>query len=133
VEERADGTALNVFDVSAGTWGTPITGAGLDFQGDGLEAGDFVYAATVSAQADLNMWDASATTSVSISSTTGDDAFAAKTLNSTILFTRKVGTNTTRDLFVWDGTTATRLTDEDSDGIFHDYTAISAGIAVTRL
>lgn len=133
VEELADGTALNIFDVSAGTWGTPITGAGLDFQGDGLEDGDFVYAATVSAQADLNMWDASATASVAISSTAGDDAFAAKTLDGTILFTRKVGTNTTRDLFVWDGTTATRLTDEDSDGIFHDYTAVSAGVAVTRL
>ena len=132
VAERSDGTALNVFDVSVGTWGTAITGTGLDFQGDGLEDGDFVYAATVSAQADLNMWDASGTASVSISSTAGDDAFAAKTLDGTILFTRIVGTNTTKDLFVWDGTTETRLTDEDTDGNFRDYTIVGTPVAVSR-
>jgi hypothetical protein len=36
VAERTDGTALNLFDVSAGTWGTPIAGTGLAFGGNGL-------------------------------------------------------------------------------------------------
>ena len=133
VEGRLDGTALNVFDVSVGTWGTAITGVDLAFQGDGLDDGDFCYLATVSSQVDLNMWDASATASVSISSTAGDDAFAALSLDGTILFTRKVGSNTTRDLFVWDGATETRLTEEDSDDNFHDYQGIGSAFAVSRL
>lgn len=132
VAERDDGTALNLFDVSAGTWGTPITGTGVDFQGDGLDEGDFVYVAEVASQNDLLMWDESGSNSVTISSVAGDDAFAAKTLNSTILFTRKVGANTTSDLFVWDALTETRLTDEDNDSVFHDYAAAGAAFAASR-
>ncbi|MBL9078198.1 MAG: hypothetical protein JNL08_11880 [Planctomycetes bacterium] len=121
VAVRADGGALNVFDVSAGTWGTAITGTGLAFGGNGIDAGDFVYELTVASQTDLSMWDASATASVVVSDTTGDDAFAARTLDGTILFTRIVGTNTNTDLFVWDGTDATQLTDEGDGGLRHDH------------
>lgn len=132
VAQRLDGTALNFFDVSAGTWQTQINGTGLDFQGDGLESGDFCYVAEASGQDDLIMWDESATGSVVISGATGDDAFAALTLDGTILFTRKDGTNTTRDLFIWDGTTVTRLTNEDADGNFSDYAVAGTPIAVTK-
>lgn len=132
VAERDDNTALNFFDVSAGTWGTPITGTGLDFQGDGLDAGDFVYVAEVASQNDLLMWDESGATSVTISNTAGDDAWAAKTLNSTILFTRKVGANTTADLFVWDALAETRLTDTGNDNVFHNYSAAGSAFAASR-
>ena len=125
VAERTDGTALNLFDVSAGTWGTAITGAGLSFEGDGLDDGDFVYTVTASSQVDLSMWDASGTASVVLSNTVGDDAFAARvTDGSAILFTRVVDGNTNADLFTWDGTTETRLTDEDSAGLTHDHTVL---------
>ena len=124
VAQRNDGTALNLFDVSAGTWGTPITGTGLAFGGDGLDAGDFVYSLTASAQTDLSMWDASATASVVLSDTAGNDAFAAKTADGTILFTRVVGTNTNTDLFVWNGTAETRLTQADAAGLLHDHTVL---------
>lgn len=131
VAERVDGTALNVFDVSAGTWGTPITGTGLDFGGDGIDAGDFVYRLEVAGQDDLSMWDASAGSPVVVSSETGDDSYLVRTLDGTILFTRVVGTNTTADLFVWDGTTEVQLTD-DSDGTSSDYTVIGVPFSVTR-
>ena len=49
VAQLADGTAMNVFDVAAATWGTPITGTGLSFAGDGLAAGDFGYSSTATA------------------------------------------------------------------------------------
>lgn len=124
VAQRADGTALALFDVSAGTWGTPITGTGLVFEGNGLDAGDFVYRATVSSQSDLSMWDASGTTSVVVSDTTGNDVFQARTVDGTILFTRVVAGNTNADLFVWDGTTATRLTTADAAGLKHDHTVL---------
>lgn len=124
VGERTDGTALNVFDVSAGTWGSAITGTGLAFGGDGLDAGDFVYSLTASSQTDLSMWDASGTTSVVLSNTAGNDAFQAKTADGTILFTRVVGTNTNTDLFVWDGSTETRLTNADGAGLRHDHTVV---------
>jgi hypothetical protein len=118
---QSDGTALNVFDVSAGTWGTAITGTGLQFGGDGLEAGDFVYSLTVSSQTDLSMWDASATGSVVVSNTAGDDTYGMLTANSTILFTRVISGETNTDLFVWNGTAATQLTDEDGAGMRHDH------------
>ncbi|MCA8963836.1 MAG: hypothetical protein KDC48_03070 [Planctomycetes bacterium] len=124
VATRVDETAINVFDASAGTWGTPITGTGLTFGGDGLDDGDFVYTVTVSSQVDLSMWDASGTASVVLSDTAGDDAFAAKTEDGTILFTRVVGTNTNTDLFVWDGTDETRLTDEDAASLKHDHSVL---------
>lgn len=125
VGERTDGTALNLFDVSAGTWGTAITGAGLSYEGDGLDDGDFVYTVTASSQVDLSMWDASGTTSVVLSNTTGTDAFAARVADgSALLFTRVVTGNTNADLFTWDGTTETRLTDEDSAGLMHDHTVL---------
>jgi hypothetical protein len=121
---RDDGTALNVFDTSAGTWGTPIAGTALTFGGAGLEAGDFVYGATVSTQTDLLMWDASATTSVTVSNATGNDTYQALTLDGTILFTRVTAPNTNQELWVWDGTTATQLTDEDSASLRHDHTVL---------
>ena len=131
VAERSDGTAIAVFDVSAGTWGTPITGTGLDTGGDGLDDGDFVYKAEVSGQDDLVMWDASATTSVTISSETGDDAFEAKAFGAAILFTRRIGTATTDDLFTWDGTTATQLTGSTtSSGV--DYNVIGTPFSASR-
>ena len=120
----ADGTALNIFDTSAGTWGTPITGTGLSFGGNGFAAGDFVYSLTATAQTDLSMWDASATASVVVSSTAGNDVFQALTLDTKILFTRVVGTNTNADLFTWDGTTETRLTDEDAAELLHNHTVL---------
>jgi hypothetical protein len=124
VGRHADGTALNVFDVSVGTWGTPITGAGLAFAGDGLAAGDFVYTVTASSQVDLAMWDASGTTSVVVSDTAGADAFAARTADGTILFTRVVTGNSNTDLFVWDGTAETRLTDEDNAALQFDHVVL---------
>lgn len=113
----ADGSALNIFDTSAGTWGTPITGTGLTFGGNGLDTGDFAYSLTATAQTDLSMWDASAVRVVVISDTAGNDVFQSLTLNTTILFTRIVGTNTNADLFTWDGTTETRLTNKDNDEV----------------
>ena len=124
VAVRAVGTALNRVDVSTGTWGTPIAGAGLAFGGDGLDAGDFVYALTVSSQTDLSMWDESATASVAVSAAAGDDAYQARTLDGTVLFTRVTPTNGNADLFVWDGATATQLTDEDSAGLRHDHAVL---------
>ncbi len=124
VAQRTDGTALAAFDASAGSWGTPIAGAGLAFGGDGLDDGDFVYEVEAGGQTDLSMWDASATASVVVSDTAGDDAFAASTAGGTILFTRVVTGNTNTDLFVWDGADETRLTDEDAAGLFFDHTVL---------
>jgi hypothetical protein len=131
VGERTDGTALNLFDVSAGTWGTAITGTGLAFAGDGLDTGDFVYSLTASSQTDLSMWDASGSTSVAISNTAGDDVFQAQTADATILFTRVVAGNTNADLFVWNGTAETRLTTADGAGLLHDHTVLDK-FAATR-
>lgn len=131
VAQQTDGAAINFFDVSGGAWGTAITGAGLAFEGDGLDAGDFVYTVTVASQVDLSMWDASATASVVVSSTAGTDDYQALTADSTILFTRIVGTNTNADLFVWDGTSERRLTDEDSAGLKHDH-AVLGSYAASR-
>lgn len=127
VAQRADGTALNVFDVSAGTWGgAPVTGSGLAFAGDGLDAGDFVYALTVSGQTDLSMWDASAGLPVVLSDTDGEDNFQAKTANGTVLFTRVVAGNSNADLFAWDGADTSRLTAGDAAGLLHDYTVLGS-------
>ena len=124
VGQRDDNTAINSFDVSAGTWAAGIAGVGLAFEGDGLEDGDFVYTVTVSAQVDLSMWDASGANSVVVSDTAGTDDYQALTSDSTILFTRIVGTNTNTDLFVWDGTTETRLTQADSVGLLYDHSVL---------
>lgn len=124
VAVAADGSALNVFDTSAGTWGTAITGTGLAFGGNGLDTGDFVYSLTAAAQTDLSMWDASATASVVVSDTAGNDVFQALTLDTTVLFTRVVTGNTNADLFTWDGTTTTRLTQEDAAELLHDYSVL---------
>lgn len=123
VAQRDDGTGLNVFDVSAGTWGTAITGTGLAFGGDGLDAGDFVYSVSVGSQTDLLMWDASAAAPVVVSSAAGNDSYAMRTDNGTILFTRVVTGNTNTDLFVWDGALATRLTDQEA-GLWHNHTVL---------
>lgn len=121
---RADGAALNVFDTSAGTWGTAITGTGLTFGGAGLAAGDFVYGLTVTAQTDLSMWDASEIGVVVVSNAAGDDAYQSLTLDSKILFTRVTAPDTNKDLWSWDGTTATRITDADTDTLRHDYSVL---------
>ncbi len=126
VAQRTDGTALRLFDVSAGTWNAAIAGTGLAYAGNGLDAGDFVYSLTASSQTDLSMWDASGTASVVVSDTTGDDVFQALTANDTVLFTRVVSGNTTADLFVWNGTTATRLTNADSANLLHDHTVLGS-------
>ena len=76
---------------------------------------------TVAAQTDLNLWDESATAVVPISAVAGDEAFAAWTVADTLLFTRVTAGNTNEDLFVWDGLTATQLTDADGGGIRHDH------------
>ena len=123
VAVRADGTAINAFDVSTGTWGAGIAGTGLAFGGDGIDDGDFVYSLTAAAQNDLSMWDASAGNAVVLSDVAGNDTFAARTLGGTILFTRVVGTDSNADLFVWDGTDETQLTDEDDAGV-HDHTVL---------
>lgn len=122
--ERVDGTAINFFDVSGGAWGTPIAGTGLSFEGDGLDSGDFVYTITAAAQTDLSMWDESGGASVPVTITAGTDDYQALTANGTILFTRVVAPNTTADLFVWDGTTETRLTQADSAGLLHDHVVL---------
>jgi hypothetical protein len=124
VAARADGTALAVFDVSVGTWGAPIVGTGLAFAGNGLDEGDFVYTLTASAQVDLSMWDASATGSVVVSDVAGADAFQALTADGTVLFTRVATGNTTADLFVWDGATATQLTAADGAGLLHTHAVL---------
>ncbi|HEX6813999.1 MAG TPA: hypothetical protein VF384_20415 [Planctomycetota bacterium] len=124
VAQRDDGAELDVFDVSAGTWGAPITGAGLSFAGAGLDAGDFVYAVLAGGQTDLSMWDASVSSSVVVSDAAGNDAYATLTADGTILFTRVVTGNTNADLFVWDGATTTRLTDQDEIGQFHDHSVL---------
>lgn len=124
VAQRSSGAGLNLFDVSAGTWGTPISGTGLAFAGQGLAQDDFVYSLTASSQTDLSMWDASAGNSVVISNTTGNDAWQATTLDGTVLFTRVNAGVTNSDLFVWNGTTATQLTADDETGLRHDHTVI---------
>ena len=126
VGARQDGTALARFDASAGTWGTPITGTGLTFAGDGLDDGDFVYSLTAGAQTDLSMWDASASAPVVVSDVAGNDAFQVRTVDGTLLFTRVVGGGTTADLFVWDGAAATRLTQADAAGLLHDHTVLGS-------
>ncbi len=124
VGQRADGTALAGFDVSVGTWGTPIAGTGLAFAGDGVDAGDFVYSLTVAAQTDLSMFDASANGSVVVSDTAGNDVFQIRTADGTLLFTRVVTGNANADLFVWNAATATRLTQADAASLLHDHTVL---------
>lgn len=126
VAQRASGAGIDLFDVSAGTWATPITGTGLAFAGQGLANDDFVYTVTVSGQTDLSMWDASAGNSVVVSDTTGNDVWRATTLDGTVLFTRVVAGNTNADLFVWDGSTSTRLTAADGAGLLHDHTVLGS-------
>ncbi|MBX3464647.1 MAG: hypothetical protein KF830_15870 [Planctomycetes bacterium] len=122
VAARADGTALAVFDVSVGSWAPAITGTDLAFAGVGVDGGDFVYSATVGAQTDLAMWDASAIASVVVSDVAGDDVYQARAADGAILFTR-VGSGGNADLFRWDGAT-TRLTDVDAAGLAHDHAVL---------
>lgn len=123
---RADGTALNLFDISAGSWGTPILGTGLVFGGDGIDAGDFVFAREVSGQTDLSMWDASAGSLVVVSNTVGNDSHQGRTLDGTILFTRVVSGQANADLFVWNGSTTTRLTNGTATGVPHDHFVVGS-------
>ncbi|MCA8953532.1 MAG: hypothetical protein KDE27_28730, partial [Planctomycetes bacterium] len=125
VAQRTDGTALGLFDVSGVAWSAPFTGSGLAFAGPGLDDGDFVATIGTGASANLSMWDASATAIVVLSSTAGEDTYQTLTDDATILFTRVVDTNTTADLFSWDGTSETRLTNQDSAGLDHDHTVLA--------
>jgi len=117
------GTKLAAFDVSAGTWGTPIIGTGLDAVGDGIADGDFVYRQTVSSQTDLAMWDASAAASVTVSNTAGNDTFQGSS-SGKVFFTRT--TDGHEQLFVWNATSLaeTQLTVTDSAGLDHDYSVL---------
>lgn len=124
VAQRTDNTAINHFDVSAGAWQTQVVGTGLAFQGAGVDTGDWVSTAGTGASQNLAMWDDSASSIVVVTTATGADTYQAATANGTILFTRPVGTNTNADLFVWNTTTETQLTDEDTAGIKHDYTVL---------
>lgn len=118
----ADGTEIDNFDVSAGAFGGGIVGTGLAFGGAGIDAGDFVF--TANSGADMSMWDDSATAAVAVGGTASDPVFQARTLDGTILFTAEATGKTNRDLFVWDGTDVTQLTDEDGAGMRHDHTVL---------
>ncbi len=128
---RQDGTQLAYFDATAASWSTPIIGVGLDYGGLGLDSGDFVYTVDAGGQNDLYMWDDSAANSVAISTDAGDEAFGKRANAGGILFTRKVGTNVTRDVFRWDGTSITTVTGPDAEGLSHDH-VVRATFGVTR-
>lgn len=114
---------LYVFDPAGPTSTAVATGNSPAFGGE-TEGGDFTFTQTNSAQTDLYLWDASGAVAVPISTTTGDDAFAAWTATDKVLFTRVIDGNTNRDLFVWNGTAETQLTDEGGAGLRHDHTAV---------
>jgi hypothetical protein len=110
VTKNLAGTRLGKFNADVANWGTDVTGTGLEFVGDGIAAGDYVFTRTVSAQIDLEMFDDSGDAVVVISDETGDDTFQSRTEDATVLFTRVASGNTNADLFVWDGADVTRLT-----------------------
>lgn len=124
VVRSTDGTAIDVFDVSAGSW-SGFTGTGLRCVGDGVDAGDFVFESTAAAQTDLSLWDASATTAVPISAVAGDDTFGAVAAGK-VLFTRDVASFT--ELMVWDPSdlSTEQLTGEDGAGLSHDHLVLGA-------
>lgn len=124
VAARQDQTALGVFDASAGSWSTVVSGTGLAFAGPGLDANDFVFSRQVSGQTDLSMWDDSAVTSVVVGNAAGDEVFQARSLSDTILFTRVTAPNTNADLWAWDGTDATQVTGVDTAGLRHDHAVL---------
>lgn len=119
VASLLDGSQLCHFDATAGSWDTPITGTQLAFSGDGVDAGDFVYTDDVG-QSELFVWDESASGVVAIGASSADEAGGTRTEDGTILFLRRA-TSGNWNLFVWDGSTATQLTDEDEIGNTHDY------------
>jgi len=131
VAQQADGSEFAVFDVSDGTWDAPITTSTGVFGGAGLAAGDFVYSVSDTGAKNLLMWDESAGTSVTIATGADEIESLAVTLDGTLLFTRKE-TSLEDRLYVWDGTTVTQLTDQDTDGIYHHYEAAGSAFAVTR-
>ena len=88
--------------------------------------GDFVYETTSAGNTDVFLWDASATSTVTIANAAGDEAFMAYTAAGTVLFTRVTTGNTNADLFVWNGTSATQVTDEDTAGQRYDHTVVGA-------
>jgi hypothetical protein len=123
VARRSDGTAIAVFAAGAGTWSS-FAGTGLDVVGPGVDAGDFVYSQTVSAQTDLAMWDASAAASVPVSAAAGDDLFQLAT-NGKVYYTRADASGHA-NLFVVQmaGPTTTQLTQTDGTGLGFDHTVL---------
>ena len=77
------------------------------------------------------MWDASAGNAVTIDTGAAAMTYLALTLDGTVVFTRLESTGEDR-MFAWDGATVTQLTDQDSDGVYHQYTAIGPAFGVTR-
>lgn len=124
VAARSDASALGVFDAAAGAWSTAVSGTNLVFGGAGIDAGDFVFSRTVSGQTDLSMWDASETAAITVSNEAGNEVFQAHTLSNTVLFTRVTAPNTNADLFAWNGTTVTQVTDIDSANLRHDHAVL---------
>lgn len=129
VVQLTGGGAVCRFDAAAGTWDAAITGTGMDFCGDGIDDGDFVFTDSASGSLDLSMWDESAAGVVVVADSSDDEYFGCRTADGTLLYTRIVSPNTNSDLYVWDTATSTRLTDEDAIGHLHDYspTGIYAG------
>ena len=88
--------------------------------------GDFVYETTNAGNTNVYLWDASGSTSVTIGNAAGDEAFMAYTAAGTVLFTRVTTGNTNADLFVWNGTSATQLTNQDTAGQRYDHTVVGS-------
>src|SRR5262249_19524217 len=108
---------------AAGTWSS-FAGAGLDVMGPGVDAGDFVYSQTVSAQLDLAMWDASAAASVPVSTAAGDDLFQPAT-NGRAYYTRaRTRSHPNRLVVRMAGPTTTQLPQTDGTGLGFDHTVL---------
>ncbi|GAB4138804.1 MAG: hypothetical protein Fur0037_04670 [Planctomycetota bacterium] len=122
VVRTADGARVDVFDVSAGSW-SGFAGVGISYAGPGVDAGDFVYSETAGGDADLYLWDASASTSVPVSTAAGTDLFQCAAAGR-LFFTNDGSTHA--DLFVFDPATSasTQVTGPDGAGQSHDHTVL---------
>ncbi|MCC6670726.1 MAG: hypothetical protein IT458_06680 [Planctomycetes bacterium] len=95
-----------------GASATVASGNGAAFAGASL-GGDFCYTQTASSQTDLYLWDESASATVPISTTAGNDAFlAGLSGGARVLFTRVPAGQGNAEVFVWTaaGSTETRAT-----------------------
>jgi len=124
VYQKADGSSLSVYDVSAATNNT-APGTGMTYAGAGTDAGDVVFTSELGGQTDLFLWDASATSAVIVSNDAADDTFQAVAVGGKILFTR-VDVDNALQLHVFDpsDTTTEQLTDEDELSQKHDFTVL---------